>query len=108
MAASRELLHAAHRRINAALAPCGLHMHEYLALRLLSDSVHEPLRPTSLGMALDATRLEQAVPLLPPAPVPVDRGDGRGGGGGGGGGGAKAAALKSAHRGLNCSVRLPI
>ncbi len=64
MAASRELLHAAHRRINAALAPCGLHMHEYLALRLLSDSVHEPLRPTSLGMALDATRLEQAVPLL--------------------------------------------
>ena len=75
-------------------------MHEYLALRLLSDSVHEPLRPTSLGMALDATRLEQAVPLLPPAPVPVDRGDGRGG--------AKAAALKSAHRGLNCSVRLPI
>lgn len=61
VAASRELLHAAHlleRRIDAALAPCGLHMQEYLALRLLSDSVHEPLRPTSLSTALDATRTQ--------------------------------------------------
>lgn len=59
--ASRELLHAAHwleQRIDAALAPCGLHMREYLALRLLSDSVHEPLRPTSLSVALNATRTQ--------------------------------------------------
>ena len=61
VAASRELLHAAHlleRRIDAALTPCGLHMREYLALRLLADSVHEPLRPTSLSVALDATRTQ--------------------------------------------------
>lgn len=59
--ASRELLHAAHlleQCIDAALAPCGLHMREYLALRLLSDSVHEPLRPTSLSVALNATRTQ--------------------------------------------------
>ena len=61
IAASRELLHIAHlleQRIDAALAPCGLHMREYLALRLLADSVHEPLRPTSLSVALDATRTQ--------------------------------------------------
>ena len=61
VAASRALLHAAHlleQRMDAALAPCGLHMREYLALRLLADSVHEPLRPTSLSVALDATRTQ--------------------------------------------------
>lgn len=61
VAASRALLHAAHlleQRIDTALAPCGLHMREYLALRLLADSVHEPLRPTSLSVALDATRTQ--------------------------------------------------
>ncbi|MFT3721099.1 MarR family winged helix-turn-helix transcriptional regulator [Pseudorhodoferax sp.] len=61
VAASRELQHAAHwleRSIDAALAPCGLHMREYLALRLLSDSAHEPLRPTTLGVTLDATRTQ--------------------------------------------------
>lgn len=61
VSASRALLHAAHlleQRIDAALAPCGLHMREYLALRLLADSVHEPLRPTSLSVSLHATRTQ--------------------------------------------------
>ena len=59
--AARELMHVAHlleERIDAALAPCALRMREYLALRLLSDSTHEPLRPTSLGVALNATRTQ--------------------------------------------------
>ena len=61
VAASRALLHAAHlleQRMDAALAPCRLHMREYLALRLLTDSVHEPLRPSSLSVSLDATRTQ--------------------------------------------------
>lgn len=41
-----------------ALAPHALHMKEYLALNLLADSVHEPLRPSSLSVSLDATRTQ--------------------------------------------------
>ena len=52
VAASRLLLHSAvllEQRVNEALAPHALHMKEYLALNLLADSVHEPLRPSSLS-----------------------------------------------------------
>ncbi|MCA0324710.1 MAG: MarR family transcriptional regulator [Proteobacteria bacterium] len=59
--AARALTHIAHlleQHINAALLPCGVTMREYLALRLLSDSAHEPLRPTSLSVALHATRTQ--------------------------------------------------
>ena len=60
-AASRELMHAAallELRLDGVLAPCGLSMREYVAMRLLADSVHEPLRPTSLVVALNATRTQ--------------------------------------------------
>lgn len=59
--ASRELLHIAHlleHNINEALSGFGLDMHEYIALRLISDSVHEPLRPSSLSVSLNATRTQ--------------------------------------------------
>ena len=59
VAASRLLLHSAvllEQRVNEALAPHALHMKEYLALNLLADSVHEPLRPSSLSVSLDASR----------------------------------------------------
>ncbi|MFT3813645.1 MAG: MarR family transcriptional regulator [Acidovorax sp.] len=58
---SRLVIHTAHlleQRIDAALAPFNLHMREYLALALLADSVHEPLRPSTLSTALDATRTQ--------------------------------------------------
>ena len=61
VAASRLLLHSAvllEQRVNEALAPHALHMKEYLALNLLADSVHEPLRPSSLSVSLDATRTQ--------------------------------------------------
>lgn len=61
IAASRTLLHTAtllERRIDEVLAPHSLHMSEYLALRLLADSVHEPLRPSDLSASLDATRTQ--------------------------------------------------
>lgn len=61
VAASRLLLHTAtllERRVDETLAPFALHMREYLALHLLSDSVHEPLRPSDLGVSLDATRTQ--------------------------------------------------
>ena len=58
---SRLVIHTAHlleQRIDAALAPFGLDMREYLALALLADSVHEPLRPSTLSSSLDATRTQ--------------------------------------------------
>ena len=61
VAASRLLLHTAallERRVDEALAPFGIHMREYLALHLLADSVHEALRPSDLGVSLDATRTQ--------------------------------------------------
>jgi MarR family transcriptional repressor of emrRAB len=61
VAASRLLLHTAtllERRVDEALAPFALHMREYLALHLLADSVHEPLRPSDLSLSLDATRTQ--------------------------------------------------
>ena len=61
VAASRLLLHAAallEQRVNQALAPFELLMKEYLALNLLADAVHEPLRPSSLSVSLDATRTQ--------------------------------------------------
>jgi len=61
VAASRLLLHTAtllERRVDEALAPFAVHMREYLALHLLSDSVHEPLRPSDLSVSLDATRTQ--------------------------------------------------
>ncbi|MFT4267009.1 MAG: MarR family transcriptional regulator [Xenophilus sp.] len=59
IAASRMLLRAAsllERRIDAALAPHGLTMREYLALILIADDAVEPLRPSDLGVSLDASR----------------------------------------------------
>ena len=61
VAASRLLLHSAaylERRVNEALVPFALHMKEYLALNLLVDAVHEPLRPSSLSVSLNATRTQ--------------------------------------------------
>lgn len=61
VAASRLMLHTAallEQRVNEALAPFALHMQEYLALNLLADAVHEPLRPSSLGVSLNATRTQ--------------------------------------------------
>ncbi|WP_027016231.1 MarR family winged helix-turn-helix transcriptional regulator [Comamonas composti] len=59
--ASRLLLHTAallERRVDEALAPLALEMREYLALHLICDSVHEPLRPSDLSQSLDATRTQ--------------------------------------------------
>ncbi|AOX99184.1 MarR family winged helix-turn-helix transcriptional regulator [Jeongeupia sp. USM3] len=59
--ASRRLFRAAHlleNRINAALAPFGLDMREYLALALLASNADEPMRPTELSITLDATRTQ--------------------------------------------------
>ena len=61
VASTRLLKHAAallEQRMDAALAPLGLHMREYLALYLLSDSVHEPISPSTLSLSLDATRTQ--------------------------------------------------
>jgi MarR family transcriptional repressor of emrRAB len=61
VAVSRLLLRTAtllERRVDEALMPFAVHMREYLALHLLSDSVHEPLRPSDLSVALDATRTQ--------------------------------------------------
>lgn len=57
--ASRMLLRTAsllEQRIDAALAPQGLTMREYLALVLIADDAVEPLRPSDLGVSLDASR----------------------------------------------------
>ncbi|WP_298433149.1 MarR family transcriptional regulator [Ottowia sp.] len=59
--ASRLLLRAAHlleRHIDAVLAPHGLTMRDYLALVLIADEAHEPLRPSDLSITLDATRTQ--------------------------------------------------
>ncbi|MBM3115626.1 MarR family winged helix-turn-helix transcriptional regulator [Jeongeupia naejangsanensis] len=59
--ASRRLFRAAHlleRRINAALAPHGLEMREYIVLTLLAHNAEAPMRPTELSVTLDATRTQ--------------------------------------------------
>jgi MarR family transcriptional repressor of emrRAB len=59
--ASRLVLRSAHlleARIDAALAPHGLTMREYLALILIADDAVEPLRPSDLSVTLDATRTQ--------------------------------------------------
>ena len=61
IAASRLLFRAAHlleARIDAALAPLGIVMREYLALALMADDAVEPLRPSDLGTTLDASRTQ--------------------------------------------------
>ena len=61
VASTRLLKHTAallEQRMDTALAPLGLHMREYLALYLLSDSVHEPISPSTLSVSLDATRTQ--------------------------------------------------
>jgi MarR family transcriptional repressor of emrRAB len=58
VAATRMVFRVAHlleRRIDAALAPLGIEMREYLALILIADDAVEPLRPSDLGTTLDAT-----------------------------------------------------
>jgi len=57
--ASRMLLRTAsllEQRIDAALAPHGLTMREYLAQVLIADDAVEPLRPSDLGTSLNANR----------------------------------------------------
>ncbi|GHD59171.1 MarR family winged helix-turn-helix transcriptional regulator [Jeongeupia chitinilytica] len=82
--ASRRLFRAAHlleNRINAALAPHGLDMREYLALTLLASEVDGPMRPTELSITLDATRTQitrlldalEKRGLLARSPSPTDR-----------------------------------
>ena len=46
------------QHIDAALAPFGLVMREYLALILIADDAVEPLRPSDLSTTLDATRTQ--------------------------------------------------
>lgn len=61
ISASRLLLRTAsllEQRIDAALAPHGLTMRDYLALVLIADAAVEPLRPSDLGVTLDATRTQ--------------------------------------------------
>ena len=59
--ASRLVFRVAHllqSRIDAALAPLGIDMREYLALVLIADDAIEPLRPSDLSTTLDATRTQ--------------------------------------------------
>lgn len=61
IAATRMVFRVAHlleRDIDAALAPLGIEMREYLALVLIADDAVEPLRPSDLGTTLDATRTQ--------------------------------------------------
>jgi MarR family transcriptional repressor of emrRAB len=61
IAASRLLLRVAHlleANVDAALAPHGIAMREYLALVLIADDAAEPLRPSDLSITLDATRTQ--------------------------------------------------
>jgi MarR family transcriptional repressor of emrRAB len=61
VAASRLVFRVAHlmeQRIDAALAPAGLAMREYLALVLIADAAVEPLRPSDLSATLGATRTQ--------------------------------------------------
>jgi len=61
VAATRMVFRVAHlleRHIDAALAPHGIEMREYLALILIADDAVEPLRPSDLGTTLDATRTQ--------------------------------------------------
>ncbi|MGN6525900.1 MAG: MarR family winged helix-turn-helix transcriptional regulator [Burkholderiaceae bacterium] len=58
--ASRLVFRVAHllqSRIDAALAPLGIDMREYLALVLVGDDA-DALRPSDLGATLDATRTQ--------------------------------------------------
>lgn len=45
-------------RLDAALEAQSLTMREYLALVLIADAAVEPLRPSDLGVTLDATRTQ--------------------------------------------------
>ena len=59
--ASRMLFRVAHllqARIDDALAPLDIDMRGYLALVLIADDAAEPLRPSDLGVTLDATRTQ--------------------------------------------------
>lgn len=61
VAASRLVFRVAtllERHIDAALAPFGIEMREYLALILIADDAVEPLRPSDLSTTLDATRTQ--------------------------------------------------
>ena len=61
IAASRLLFRTAHllaARIDAALAPLGIVMREYLALALIADDAVGPLRPSDLSTTLDASRTQ--------------------------------------------------
>jgi MarR family transcriptional repressor of emrRAB len=81
--ASRLVFRVAHllqSRIDAALAPLGLDMREYLALVLVGDEAQAP-RPSDLGATLDATRTQvtrlldglEAKGLVRRAPNAADR-----------------------------------
>jgi len=50
--------HLLETHIDAALAPSGLRMRQYLALALLSGAPSESLTPSELGITLDATRTQ--------------------------------------------------
>lgn len=61
VAATRVLMRTAallEQRMDAVLTPLGLHMREYLALYLLSDSVHEAISPSSLSLSLNTSRTQ--------------------------------------------------
>ncbi|MDM0044310.1 MarR family transcriptional regulator [Variovorax dokdonensis] len=61
VAASRALFRVSHllqERIDAELSDFGIDMREYLALVLIADDASEPLRPSVLSSALDATRTQ--------------------------------------------------
>jgi MarR family transcriptional repressor of emrRAB len=61
IAASRMVFRVAallEARVDAALAPFGLSMRDYLALVLIADDAIEPLRPSDLSTTLDATRTQ--------------------------------------------------
>jgi MarR family transcriptional regulator, negative regulator of the multidrug operon emrRAB len=59
--ASRVVFRTAHlleAHIDAALAPFGIAMRDYLALVLIDDDAVESLRPSDLSTTLDATRTQ--------------------------------------------------
>jgi len=61
VSASRLVLRVAallEARLDAALLPLNLTMRDYLALVLIADAAVEPLRPSDLGVTLDATRTQ--------------------------------------------------
>ena len=61
VSATHLLLHSAlllEQRLETALSPLQLQLREYLALRLLADSVHESVSPTQMSMSLKATRTQ--------------------------------------------------